>query len=410
MKNDIDGKYRMQLNLKQNDGNAMGMWDIKDLLNALFSMYYKDILLKVVLSHLSKGVDPRNIVIFNQDADPNWLLEELTSLDLVNDAEVSLDDNFHLPFLYELGIPYGMLPSKNINSIRYIEELYRALTSFIWYNTKQADGFKTHKLHSSLNILRDKNVDKASDYLKEMCFKLCQPNKKIKNLKERIESEIKRFSNDYNSISSNDVHIINSEILSSKSTVKNIKDRYGTLYSKYCYNKFYSIFSTNDIPLVAIYSPEKNTFKFCGLVAFEKIEDSYFFDLKGYSHNSPSIMELIGEIVSVLGLASYIIKFVKYTINKKQESKNKKDLNDMFEFSDEISEEDKISIERFYEEIKEISTVQKCISQTVDNVFLLERINSMYKQCVEQFVDNMSEYNMGVDFGKKIKIYRVKKP
>lgn len=56
--------------------------------------------------------------------------------------------------------------------------------------------------------------------------------------------------------------------------------------------KFYDIFFTNDIPLVAIYSPEKNTFKFCALFAFEKIEDSYFFDLKGYSHHSPLLWSL----------------------------------------------------------------------------------------------------------------------
>lgn len=259
----MGGKYRMQLNLEQKDGKAMGMWDVQGLLNVLFSMYYKEILLKEVLSYLSKGVDPRNIIIFSQDINPNWLLGELAPLDLINDAEVSLDDNSHISFFYELGLPYGMLPSKKINSIRYVEEVYRALNSFIWYNTKQADGFKTHKLYSSLNILKDKNVDRASDYLREMCFKLCNPYKNIKNLKERIESEFKRYSNDYSSISSNDVHIINDEIMLSKSTVKSLKKKYGTIYSKYYYNKFYDIFFTNDIPLVAIYSPEKNTFCKC---------------------------------------------------------------------------------------------------------------------------------------------------
>lgn len=409
MKNEMGGKYRMQLNLEQKEGKAMGMWDVQGLLNVLFSMYYKEILLKEILSHLSKGVDPRNIIIFSQDINPNWLLQELASLDLVKDAEVSLDDNFHISFFYELGLPYGMLPSKKINSIRYVEEIYRALNSFIWYNTKQADGFKTHKLYSSLNILKDKNVDQASDYLREMCFNLCKPYKNIKNLKERVESEFKRYSNDYSSISSNDVHCINNEIMSSKSTVKSIKKKYGTIYSKYYYNKFYDIFFTNDIPLVAIYSPEKNTFEFCALFAFEKIEDSYFFDLKGYSHHSPAIMELIGEAVVIMSLTDYIIRFVKFTINKYQESKNREDLNDLFEFSDKISEEDKISIQQFYEGIKEISTVEDDISQAVNNVFLLERINSMYDKCVEHFVDSMATFNMGVDLGKKIKIYQSKK-
>lgn len=409
MKNEMGGKYRMQLNLEQKEGKAMGMWDVQGLLNVLFSMYYKEILLKEILFHLSKGVDPRNIIIFSQDINPNWLLQELASLDLVKDAEVSLDDNFHISFFYELGLPYGMLPSKKINSIRYVEEIYRALNSFIWYNTKQADGFKTHKLYSSLNILKDKNVDQASDYLREMCFKLCKPYKNIKNLKERVESEFKRYSNDYSSISSNDVHCINNEIMSSKSTVKSIKKKYGTIYSKYYYNKFYDIFFTNDIPLVAIYFPEKNTFEFCALFAFEKIEDSYFFDLKGYSHHSPAIMELIGEAVVIMSLTDYIIRFVKFTINKYQESKNREDLNDLFEFSDKISEEDKISIQQFYEGIKEISTVEDDISQAVNNVFLLERINSMYDKCVEHFVDSMATFNMGVDLGKKIKIYQSKK-
>lgn len=405
MKNTIDGKFRMQLNLKQNDKKAMGMWDIQELLNELFSMYYKEILLKEILSHLSEGIDPRNIVIFEQDCDPNWLLNKVS----VNEPEISLEDNIQISFLYELGFPYGVLPSKKINSIRYIEEVYRALSKFIWYNTKQADGFKTHKLYSSLNIWKDENIDKAIDYLKEMCFKLCRPYTNIKNLKGVIENEIKRFNNDYNSISSNDIHVMNKEILTSGHTVTNIKKRYGSAYTKYLYNKFYDIFSSRDIPLVAIYIPEKNTFNFCGLCAFEKVEDSYFFDLKGYSHHSPSIMELVGEIVGIITLTEYIIRFVKYSIDKYQSSKNQEDLNDLFDFSDEISEEDKISIQQFYEGIKETSAIKDSISKAVKNVFLSDRINGMYDKCIERFEQEMSTFNMGVDRRKKIKIYQNKK-
>lgn len=408
MKTNINGKYRAQLNLQQKDGKIMGLWDIQNLLNKLFSIYYKELLLRELLVHLSKGVNPTNIVTFSKDVNPNWVINQLTSLNLNVNSETPINQDT-TPFLYKLGYPYGILPSRKINSIRYIEEVFFSLNAFVRNRTKQNIGFKTRKINAVANILNDKGVNTACSYLKDMALNLCRDNKNPRNLKNEINREVEQYNDDFLSISTNEVHEINKRIYSSQFSVEALKTYCGKLYYTYNYNKFYDIFASRDIPIVAVFSPDNNSFRFCNFHAFETIENPYFLDLKEYSRNSPVFMRLAGEIASIISLIEYVTNATRFITRKVQETnKTKEDLIDLLEFSDEVSNEDKISIQQFYDEIKNLKTVKDEIPNAIDNQFIKDRFSSMYNKCINVFIEQMAQLHMDVDLSKNVKIYPYK--
>lgn len=403
MKNEISNRFRVPLNLRQRESKIMGTWDVQSLLNELFSMYYKNIILSDIASLLFINVDPKNIVIFNDEINPNWIMSKMNSMGYDINSEIPLD-NDGISFLYEFGLPYGLLPSKEISSLRYIEEVYRTLESFVWYHTKD-HSFKGRKLYAAMNIYKLEGVEKAIEHLKNAALDLCK-NEDRSKIQNKMNNELRRYYDDYLSITTNDIDKINSMIISdNKLSVEKIKNLYGNgKYIKYGYNKFYELFVNYKIPLIAVYSPENRTFKFCSFYIFSKIDNPYFFDLREYSHKSPSIVEIVGIISSIIT----IYQFFSAYINKKRVESKRPEITDLIDFSIEISDDDKVNIMELYDELKEQHAIKNIISKEILNNFIKSRINNMYNECIEDFSQQMKNFNMEIDYSKRIKIYSIK--
>ncbi len=157
-----------------NEKDVTPVWNISDSLSSLFSFYYKQILFRDIASLLNKGFSPANIVIFNSEFHPQKIQPDLKSK-LFEDIEVVADN---IVMLYELGLPYGMFPSKKILEINLLFSFFDSLN----YELNIEHKFKTGKLKKAYRKYEASgNLFDSLKYLYDTSVNL------LSNIKEKKE-------------------------------------------------------------------------------------------------------------------------------------------------------------------------------------------------------------------------------
>lgn len=378
----MDKKIEIKLNSSTDE--IMSVWEVQDLLKNLGNNYYKLNLISEINKMIFNGINPDDIVIFNESFDFKTSFSYLKEIPIIDIEEVTGAKQF-----YHLGEFTSMFPNIKLFELNIVCKLFREINSYLK---------KIKSLYPEIKLL---NKEKIYEYLKLKTLDACNIIKQKATgriLKLKIDkSDRNTYQNNINSITQKYIDEINKykeyiiEIEDIKKDIleNNEIDINDNRILKF--DKFYERLQSLERPIVGVFKNDNSDIEIlCTDFICKETRNKYFLDLKNFSHNSPTMVYLgIGIIFTLVAVP--MLKQVK------------KSLEDaiIYEKDDNIVNEKVESIEHVSKIIDELEEEEKMtdlnLYDDIDNSFIRNKILATSNDIINRTIESMEYYNFAND-------------
>lgn len=377
--------YLADVSLKQTEG-YLTVLNVAEVLKSLFSAYYKEFIFRAITEELLNGTEPENIVCFERSLIP----DQFMSKEIVGRLEEIPINSDTAQFYYLLGYPHGLLPRREIEEIRQVYFMYDSLfPSSRRYNMDNGSLLRT-----AIDSLNNAGISDAVDVLIKEAIRVQKRGQDTKNIKQLSQ----RYEGWFDALGSMEEY--NRDLAFGKIGKEELKDQ--KLYDRYYSPSIVSL-ANNHIPSIAIFNPEKRTMRFLGKELLGDMNSPYFFDLKHYSHNSPGLFDIIGEINDWLPVVSTLFQAGIYFYNKKKNSKLQDDFENIITFAEGISIEEKEALRQYCRKLNDEYLMKNRINK-VTNEYLKIELKEAYEKGKKNYINRLKQFNIIINPDKKIKI------
>lgn len=404
----MKNNYRAQISLKRKN-SGFPIWNIPNLMNAVFSVYYKGILLSEIAKEIKNGTNPEDIIVFSNDID--YFKNSTNSIsDIIeNDCffqETPLTSE-NIEFYYKRGEIYSIFPQKEIELIRLFCKVYGMYDKLLRTYKIADQGLKSRKLRYAFKIFTDSGIEASMDYLKDTTQRLFNNKRNKKKILPDILYIHNFFEQEYKSLISK--KCIQFDEITNYIKKDDISIKYADDFVYNNYMLFYKYITWNKIPLVGVYSKANNTIKFISNDIFKGSESRYYLDIKNFSHNSPYDLTIIGDPVIISILASLLYDFLIKThiYNLKEKRKIKRFEEHFLSLIDAsmLSADDKDAFMEYYNNIRPLDYIREKIND-LNPFFLKNNLLKCYSDILFDFQISINDLGFNVNMDNGIKIYK----
>lgn len=404
----MKNNYRAQISLKR-ENSGFPIWNIPNLMNAVFSVYYKGILLSEIAKEIKNGTNPEDIIVFSNDIDYFKNNTDSISDIIENDCffqETPLTSE-NIEFYYKRGEIYSIFPQKEIELIRLFCKVYGMYDKLLRTYKIADQGLKSRKLRSAFKIFTDSGIEASMDYLKDTTQRLFNNKRNKKKILPDILYIHNFFEQEYKSLISK--KCIQFDEITNYIKKDDISIKYADDFVYNNYMLFYKYITWNKIPLVGVYSKANNTIKFISNDIFKGSESRYYLDVKNFSHNSPYDLTIIGDPVIISILASLLYDFlIKTHIDNLKEKRKIKRFEEHFLSlidASMLSADDKDAFMEYYNNIRPLDYIREKIND-LNPFFLKNNLLKCYSDILFDFQISINNLGFNVNMDNGIKIYK----
>lgn len=295
-KNDLDinitnsVKKKIQLEIRSENNSIMSGWEVSTFIDNFNSIFYKNKLLNDISNLISDGIDCENIFIFDRSFDV------FKSYNTFNRANL----RSNVISLYTFGLPYSFIPNNKIYHLKHIFEYFRACNEYLYI--KEIERMDKNELSQLARMVFVDN--KAIEYVFEEIRKYSKV--KVSNCESIDERTVKKCHIELDQLNleylknvqkfehdSIMFESIKENIFADK--VEELSDTQNDVYNNY-FDKFMHFFNKVTRPVVCYYDSKTYEVKMLsGDYIGKNINNTEFFDLNHYSHNSPGLFRFLTD-------------------------------------------------------------------------------------------------------------------
>ena len=279
----------LNIELKRNNNKAMSTWEIQEFIGKLINNYYKIDLLNEIAKMINSEVELENIFILDKSFDYKNRYTYLATTDIINLNQENGAKNF-----YHLGSPIGLFPSKRIIEMNAKMQILRIINNYL--HSKRIERIDKN----NINILLEIDFVKAVEIMKMAAFNVIKDNFQIdedirvycRELDNKIKEEIKNVE----SYSSKECEINDLKRKIVKNETFELTNKESELFNEY-FHGFNKTLIKYDRPIVGIYDYKTSSVQIlCKSYIHKKTRDSRFLDLKKFTHNSPTFVDMCSGV------------------------------------------------------------------------------------------------------------------
>lgn len=390
---------RVGIKFKQKTCKILSPWEISSFISNFNTYYYKSEVMNTIGIALKNGVNPKNIIIFDESFKLSHQYKNLNIIDC---------NSNQLQHLYTLGKPISLFPNKMVIFIHELFDNFRKINEFLYQANKKYLAIKTINNYYSAfptqgkqGVIEMLRVD-ASILLKSV---------KDPDIHKRFNKMIKKMGKYADAIDENwsSINDIEQQLKSDNFKFVKTSDR---LYQQY-FRKFYSLLNNIPRPVIGVYHEDSQKISLLCRAHFNKNErNAVTLDLKSISHNSPIEGLLVG------GAAIYsTIKDEKRKDEIHEINKNKAILEEkLAEESLKKAQKENILLElkimesqlNVLDKLSQIESSQEidAVNQ-IENPYIRQQMALEYSKLRTRSVQLMQKNNFEVD-PKEIQIIDIK--
>lgn len=365
---------RLEVLLKKSSDYVMSTWEVQDFLNKISSNYYKLDLLNELNKVINEGTSLKQIVIFDKSFDFNQKYEFLKDTSVID-----LTSNSGVKNFFHLGLPIGLLPQTKLIELRIKYILFRDINTYL--NSIKVDRLDKSQLkeitftsfEEAISLIR-------SNYIQNIELKY-EDEEKIfyeKKCEEILSEKLLEYSN-Y-------IEKCDGICEFTEQIVQNEKDVYSKVFNSE-YKNFFGLFNDNfarlERPVIGVFDNELQQVKIlCRQHIHRSSRGSSFLDLKSFSHNSPTIIQLYSGLVFVLPLLAVGIYGYKNLFEK-------------IEGDDEsVAPENMIiRMDQKLKDLGELLEEKKVVgTQPIQNKYAENVINFFKDEAINKFNENLNNH------------------
>lgn len=371
--NDYDYKDTtkvISLQLKQIKEKKLYAWELSNFLGRFNTYYYKAEVINTIAIALNNGIEPENIIIFDQSFKLNQINGRLSYLS-------SFDKD--LKYLYYIGLPISLFPNKKIYALNFLFHYFRRYNEFL-YRILNAKTLNADSLSFFFGIYRSNGLEAMFLSLKEevnTCLEKAILSKTeiefLNTIHTHFEEEIKTYEKDEDTIEDIKNKLRNNDY-------KGI-DFKSDLFSQYFHN-FYYLLNNIQRPIVVVNDDSTGMMTMLCRAQFNKTEImSSTLDLKLITHNSP-FKAIINGGVELYRTFIYGDRKVEIESRKNKEKEIQIELQNA-----ELSQENELKLQDALEVvIKEKETLIK-----IKDAEELCNLNNIDKLKIKHILDSLKE-------------------
>ncbi|WP_455794289.1 hypothetical protein [Clostridium butyricum] len=366
----------LNIELKRNNNKAMSTWEIQEFIGKLINNYYKIDLLNEIAKMINSEVELENIFILDKSFDYKNRYTYLATTDIINLNQENGAKNF-----YHLGSPIGLFPSKRIIEMNAKMQILRIINNYL--HSKRIERIDKN----NINILLEIDFVKAVEIMKMAAFNVIKDNFQIdedirvycRELDNKIKEEIKNVE----SYSSKECEINDLKRKIVKNETFELTNKESELFNEY-FHGFNKTLIKYDRPIVGIYDYKTSSVQIlCKSYIHKKTRDSRFLDLKKFTHNSPTFVDMCSGVAMAIPMLP-MIKGIKQSINNKASER-------------ELDERELNIVNRFDNIIEMLDeTMDKAELDSVDNIqnsIINKEFTTINEELVKKMNSNLAEYD-----------------
>lgn len=365
----------LNIKLKRSNCKVMSTWEIQDFIGKLINNYYKIDILNEISKEINNGTKLENIVILDKSFDFKVTYSYLGDTDIIDLVSEKGAKNF-----YHIGSPIGYFPSKNILELNIKLNIFRTINIFL--HNKKIDRLNKNEINHIILL----NIDEAIQFMQEKSQSIISKSFKENDTRKVYFRELQKIIDEENRklklYNKNEKDI---EWLKRKIADENIENVEGNerIYENY-FTEFTKLLVKLDRPIIGVLSDDNKSIKIlCKSYIHKKTRDARFLDLKNFSHNSPTFVEICAGVAFAVPL----IPLIKVT---KDSLKNKINEGKL------IDQENKIknkldNIETKLLNLKNQEGLDSC--KKIEIKIVNESLNNVNDELVNRMNSNLSNYN-----------------
>lgn len=366
----------LNIELKRNNNKAMSTWEIQEFIGKLISNYYKIDLINEVAKAVNKGISLDRIFVLDRSFDYKINYSYLANENVIDLKEEQGAKNF-----YHLGSPVGLFPSRKLLEMNIQMEMLRKINNYLY--AKQVKRLDKNKV----NIILALNLNEAIEFMKKSAFTIIRKNFNVEEDVRVYCKDIDRiFNKELNRIeifdlNETDVNNLKNKIILNKNYEMNVNEK--GLYSQF-FLEFNKSLLKLDRPIVGILGEDnRQVYILCKSYIHKKTRDSRFLDLKKFTHNSPTFV----EICSGAAMAIPLIPMINGIRKSYENSISDRQLN----------EQESNIIDRLDNIIKELDDVESEANldsvQKIDSNIINGGFSTLSEDVIKKINTNLSEYD-----------------
>lgn len=272
---------RVGIKFKQKTCKILSPWEISSFISNFNTYYYKSEVMNTIGIALENGVNPKNIIIFDESFK---LSNQYKNLNIIN------CNSNELQYLYTLGKPISLFPNKMIIFIHELFDNFRKINEFLYQANKKHLPIKT--INKYYSVFSTEGKQGVIEMLR-VDASLLLKNVKDQDIHKRFDKMISKMDKYANTIDENWSSINDIEHQLKSDDFKFVKTS-NRLYQQY-FRKFYSLLTNVPRPVIGVYHENNQKISLLCRAHFNKNErNAVTLDLKSISHNSPIEGLLVG--------------------------------------------------------------------------------------------------------------------
>ncbi len=265
---------KVRLCLRRTTDEVMSSWEISNFLSNFSSYYYRIELLDSIRMALEYGINPRNIIIFDESFKLNRKYTKLNQIKLIDD----------LNYLYYIGKPISLFPNDNIKYVYLLFKYFRLLNEFFYQI--RVRRLPSNTLSDYYELFNTQGIKTSFEELFGIASNIVSKSKKKHREKlNRIQADCYNELNNYMGDSIRIKSVF--EQLGDGTSIAEISSDYDDILTEY-FDRFFDSLIRIPRPVVCVFIEDEEVIEILSRAHINVNErNSSFLDVEEISHNSP---------------------------------------------------------------------------------------------------------------------------
>lgn len=342
--------------------NNISTWEITRFISDLNTYYFKLELINSISNAIKSGIKPSNIFIFNESFMLNHMYAQMDQINFETEK---------LSYLYYIGLPFSLVPSKKALNIRFVFRYFRSINEVLYAYKSERNPQK--KVYEYCKIAEDKDIDESITILKQNTLKRIKSKIKRDDIERDINKQLILISKEYQKEYK--------EYLGFSETIKNIEANKSITKKQKNFDQFTKIFTRVQRPVIIAYDDKNKIGRvLCRDQLNKKVQTDSTFTLRKVIHNSPFDIGISAGVQVLLAIPS---EFRKSELHKLDVELKKLEMQKM------KTEIETAKIENINAKLRLLQTIKEVqengnINQVklIENDFIGKQLTSIQKNVI----------------------------
>lgn len=396
---------KIVLSLRQINEKVLSPWQISNFVSNFNTYYYKSEVVHTIGIALTEGINPENIIIFDESFKIDRQYSKLSYLSTIDKD---------LKNLYYLGKPISLFPKTEILVMNLLFKYFRKVNEFL-YQTMDAKPLNSDLLNLYYKTFIDKSFYSMLELMKKDVKNTLKKAKIEKSETLKFEELWKEYLESYKTIEKDlpTIDKIKEHLKNNELDKINFKD---ALFIKY-FKGFYKYISRTQRPVIGVYNDNHIITILCRAHINKEEANVVTMSLKSITHNSPiaGVFEAGATVYKTINSENREEQLHKLKLEQEQLKVEKEKINLELMKKDLEFKERQIQNQELDYQIKKLELIEKKISViekinnaeiegsleiNIPNPYLKIQIQDLRNNIAQKSLNLMNKNNFGVDFDK----------